>query len=130
MKSNLICQKIKSVLELDHYTPFKYIDFEIRITDSGCGISEENISKLFMNFGKLHEHAAMNERGTGLGLSICKSLIEQMGGQVRVESWVGVGTVFIVSMKMKCKVVTMDKKKAKISDSNSDLQESGMRHLA
>lgn len=65
---------------------FKYIDFEIRITDSGCGISEENISKLFMNFSKLEEHAKMNERGTGLGLSICKSLITLMGGSVEVES--------------------------------------------
>mmetsp|Transcript_26595 Transcript_26595/g.25677 ORF Transcript_26595/g.25677 Transcript_26595/m.25677 type:complete len:171 (+) Transcript_26595:207-719(+) len=84
-----------------------FIDFEIKIRDSGCGISEENISKLFMNFGKLEEHSSMNSRGTGLGLSICKSLIEMMGGSVRAESQQGVGTTFIVQLKTKCKRVSM-----------------------
>ncbi len=63
-----------------------YIDFELRIKDTGVGISPENIEKLFMNFAKLEEHNDMNKQGTGLGLSICKSLIELMGGSVRVES--------------------------------------------
>lgn len=70
----------------------KYIKFEIRVIDSGLGISKENLDKLFMNFGKLDEHAAGNKTGTGLGLSICKNLIEMMGGSVTVESEVGVGT--------------------------------------
>jgi len=73
-----------------------YIVFEIRIVDTGCGIAKENIDKLFMNFGKLEEHNKMNQRGTGLGLSICKSLIELMGGSVRVESNLGIGTTFIM----------------------------------
>lgn len=64
----------------------KYINFEIRIKDSGCGISKENLGKLFLNFGRLEEHQKSNERGTGLGLSICKSLLEKMGGSVLVES--------------------------------------------
>jgi signal transduction histidine kinase len=63
-----------------------YIEFEIHIIDTGCGISEENIPKLFMNFSRLEEHQKMNHRGTGLGLSICKSLIELMGGSVSVKS--------------------------------------------
>ena len=81
-----------------------YIDFEIRIVDSGCGISKENLDKLFMNFSRLDEHSAMNQRGTGLGLSICKSLLELMGGQVRVESEVGKGTTFIIKLKTWCRV--------------------------
>lgn len=64
----------------------QYIKFEIRVKDSGVGISPENLDKLFMNFSKLEEHADGNKRGTGLGLSICKSLIELMGGTVTVES--------------------------------------------
>lgn len=84
----------------------KYIRFEIRIKDSGVGISPENIGKLFMNFSKLDEHAEGNKRGTGLGLSICKSLIERMGGSVTVESELGVGTTFIMSLQTKCKVAT------------------------
>lgn len=65
------------------------MDFEIRIIDSGCGISKENLAKLFMNFSRLDEHQGLNHRGTGLGLSICKSLIELMGGSVKVTSEVG-----------------------------------------
>ena len=78
------------------------IDFEIRIKDSGIGISEKNIDKLFMNFSRLEEHKKMNERGTGLGLSICKSLIEIMGGSVSVESKLGEGTSFIVKLTTNC----------------------------
>lgn len=73
-----------------------YISFEIKIIDTGVGISAENLPKLFMNFSKLEEHAAGNKTGTGLGLSICKSLLELMGGSVKVKSEVGVGTQFIM----------------------------------
>jgi len=57
-----------------------------------------------MNFSRLDEHQSMNHRGTGLGLSICKSLIELMGGSVRVESELGEGTTFIMQLKTKCRV--------------------------
>lgn len=82
----------------------KHIKFEIRIQDSGYGISEENLSKLFLDFSRLDEHSKMNKSGTGLGLSICKILIEKLGGSVRVESEKGIGTTFIVLLKSKCKV--------------------------
>lgn len=85
-----------------------YIDFDIRIEDSGCGISKDNLSRLFMNFGKLDEHSKMNHRGTGLGLSICKSLIELMGGAVSVESDLGQGTTFVMSLKTKCKLPSQE----------------------
>ncbi|CDW85553.1 multi-sensor hybrid histidine kinase [Stylonychia lemnae] len=78
-----------------------YIDFKIQIKDSGCGISKENINKIFVNFGKLDEHKKINQGGTGLGLSICKSLIELMGGSVKVESEKDVGTTFMMSLKTK-----------------------------
>jgi hypothetical protein len=60
-----------------------------------------------MNFSRLDEHTKMNHQGTGLGLSICKSLIELMGGAVRVESELGQGTTFIMSLKTKCLVIPM-----------------------
>lgn len=58
-----------------------------------------------MNFSRLDEHTKMNHQGTGLGLSICKSLIELMGGAVRVESELGEGTTFIMTLKTKCLVI-------------------------
>ena len=63
-----------------------FISFEIRIKDTGPGLSQEDIGKLFVNFSRLADHNNLNKQGTGLGLSICKHLIESMGGSVRVES--------------------------------------------
>lgn len=64
------------------------------------GISQEDITKLFLNFGKLADSEGMNKQGTGLGLSICKKLIEKMGGQVHVESeGIGKGTTFVITMQ-------------------------------
>ena len=50
--------------------------------------------KLFIKFNKLEEHEDINKQGTGIGLSICKNLVEQMGGKIKVQSDVGVGTSF------------------------------------
>ena len=51
-----------------------------------------------MDFAKLDEHSKINAQGTCLGLSICKKMIERMGGTVTVDSEVGVGTTFTVSL--------------------------------
>ena len=119
-KPEMLCDSKKKVETSGH----KYIKFEIRIKDSGMGISEENLSKLFMNFGKLEEHAAGNKRGTGLGLSICKSLIELMGGSVTVESEVGVGTTFIMHLTTKCKYSTNNRQW--IKDFKSENRSNGL----
>lgn len=66
------------------------------------GIHQENLKKLFIDFGKLEENSKVNSQGTGLGLSICKKIVEQMGGSVEVESKVGVGTAFNINLKTKC----------------------------
>jgi hypothetical protein len=65
-------------------------------------MSKEGMSKLFIDFNKLDENSHRNKQGTGLGLSICKRIIEQMGGSVRVESEINVGTSFIFTLKTKC----------------------------
>jgi signal transduction histidine kinase len=82
----------------------QYVKYSLKIEDSGVGIAEENLDKLFLNFGKLGEHDHMNSAGTGLGLSICKQLIEQMGGEVQVTSKIGVGTTFAIIITTKSRV--------------------------
>lgn len=56
------------------------------------------MEKLFIKFNRLEEHEDLNKQGTGIGLSICKNLIEKMGGKIKVESKVGEGTSFIISV--------------------------------
>ena len=52
----------------------------VKIEDSGCGISEENISKLFNKFSQVNDDPNKRKIGTGLGLWLCKKLCEKMGG--------------------------------------------------
>ena len=66
----------------------------IAVSDSGIGISEEQLKKLFISFSQADEGISRRFGGTGLGLVISKSIVEKMGGQVRVESTAGQGTRF------------------------------------
>jgi signal transduction histidine kinase len=69
----------------------------IRFADSGTGISQENMSKLFSPFFTTKEAG----KGTGLGLSICKKIISNHNGDITVESEEGKGTTFILSLPIK-----------------------------
>lgn len=80
------------------------ISFDLVVQDFGCGMSQESVSKLFIDFNTIEENASLNRNGVGLGLSICKQLIEQMGGSVKVDSQVGEGTQFVISFRTTCKI--------------------------
>lgn len=65
-------------------------EVEIYIKDTGRGIPPEKLGDIFDRFVKADE----NVQGTGLGLSICKTIVEKLGGQIRVDSVLGKGTTF------------------------------------
>ena len=67
-------------------------NFLLSVTDTGCGISPENIGKLMSPYVQLQEHDST--QGTGLGLAICKQLAIQMKGTLELESTVGEGSTF------------------------------------
>jgi len=67
---------------------------QISIIDSGIGIKEENLDKLFKPFSQIEIGLTRQYEGTGLGLSICKKLVELMGGSIRVDSQWGKGSDF------------------------------------
>jgi two-component system NtrC family sensor kinase len=71
---------------------------ELKFTDSGHGIPEENKNRIFDPF------FTTKETGTGLGLSISYGIIEQHGGLIHVESELGKGTTFIVQLPIKAMV--------------------------
>ncbi len=76
------------------------IRFEVR--DSGIGISEEGISKLFTPFEQAEANTARMYGGTGLGLSISNSIINLLGNQIRVESTLGQGSNFYFDLWFDC----------------------------
>jgi signal transduction histidine kinase len=69
----------------------------IAVTDTGPGISEEGLSKLFRPFERLGAESTEVE-GTGLGLSLSRALVEQMEGKIGVESETGTGSTFWVEL--------------------------------
>ncbi|KQL45936.1 histidine kinase [Brevibacillus choshinensis] len=67
----------------------------VRVEDNGCGIPEKRIKHLFEPF------YTTKEKGTGMGLSVCKQLVEEMGGQIFVQSTVGEGTQIDIHFRTK-----------------------------
>lgn len=72
-----------------------------RVEDTGCGIREEDLEKIFENFKQLDSRRSRSAEGTGLGLSITRHLAELMQGTVKVESVYGEGSVFTVEILQK-----------------------------
>jgi signal transduction histidine kinase len=66
------------------------------VSDTGIGIRDEDMNKLFSAYNQVDTHANREIEGTGLGLSITKKFIEMMGGEITVESEYGKGTTFNV----------------------------------
>jgi CheY-like chemotaxis protein len=71
------------------------------VSDTGQGIKEEDIGKLFSEYSQLDTRANRKIEGTGLGLSITKQLVEMMNGTIRVESEYGWGSTFIVQIRQR-----------------------------
>lgn len=96
------------------YTKEGFVDFKvssvvqgdvcrliISVEDSGIGIKNENIDKLFTNFERLGVEKAITIEGTGLGLAITKRLVELMNGSIVVQSIYGKGSKFTVAIDQK-----------------------------
>ncbi len=88
----------------------------ISVQDTGRGIKEENINKLFTKFERLDIEKNSTTEGTGLGLAITKKLVEMMGGKINVQSTYGKGSIFIVNIPQKIsnETVKEDTKKEEI----------------
>lgn len=71
---------------------------EVRVADTGLGISPEMQERIFKAFEQVDEAEIHSHGGTGLGLSITKKLVELHGGNIAVESTVGKGSVFIFTL--------------------------------
>ena len=77
------------------------IDLIVSVKDTGIGIKQEDVGKLFESFQRLDEEKNRNIEGTGLGMNITMSLLELMGGDMKVESEYGAGSAFTVTIPQK-----------------------------
>lgn len=74
------------------------VEFSVRITDNGIGMSEEFLDRMFDPFAQEKYDARSVYQGTGLGMPIVKSLVERMGGTIQVESKEDMGTQVEVTL--------------------------------
>lgn len=77
------------------------ITIAFSISDTGIGIEESKIDRIFDNFQQANNHISHTYGGTGLGLAIVKQLVEKQGGEVEVESKIGKGSTFRFALTFK-----------------------------
>ncbi|HCC68845.1 MAG TPA: histidine kinase [Nitrospiraceae bacterium] len=75
----------------------------ISVSDTGVGIKEDDLSKLFIAFSQLEDAKTKRHEGTGLGLTITKNLLNLLGGSISVSSKYGEGTTFEISLPINYK---------------------------
>ncbi len=73
-------------------------DIKFAVTDTGIGMNEEQLGKVFDEFTQAEASTAKDYGGTGLGLPISKKMTEMMGGMMQVESEEGKGTTFSITI--------------------------------
>lgn len=76
----------------------------LRVTDTGCGMSQEDIGLLFQPFSQPNADPKKRKQGSGLGLWLTKIMVEKLGGQIKVESQPGKGSTFTVVIE--CQAVS------------------------
>ena len=83
--------------------------FELEIADTGCGIAEDDLPRIFERFAPVRAARARTLEGTGIGLSLAQELTRLHGGTMEVKSELGVGTTFRVSIPRGCAHLPQDR---------------------
>ena len=101
--TNLLSNAIKYSKPPAQITLKSFIEYNtlaFSVTDTGQGIPQSELSKLFQEFGKTSVRPVNGESSTGLGLAIAKKIVEQHGGLISVNSEVGKGSTFSFSIPL------------------------------
>lgn len=109
-------------LEIREFMVEKYSKFQFRVEDTGIGISQEFIDTIFEPYSREDTFLETNTVGTGLGMTIVKSLVKQMSGEIAVESEVGKGSCFVVTIPLELASRNKDCSKEDRVDTNINLK--------
>lgn len=92
------------------------VELKIDVTDSGCGISEQDQLRIFTPYFKMTNESSLdrNGYGNGIGLSICQRIVSRLNGSISVQSKIGRGSTFTVRFRTKKSEIQM-KDKEKVS---------------
>ncbi|MBR6372578.1 MAG: amino acid permease [Victivallales bacterium] len=100
----------------------EYGSYEIRVQDSGIGMSKEFVAKMFNAFERERTSTASGIEGTGLGLSITKSIVDLMGGTIEVFTSPGNGTEIIIHVKFRIASEADMKEEADLTGNSTEEQ--------
>ena len=97
--------------------------YELRVKDSGIGMTEEFAAKVFEAFERERTSTVSGIQGTGLGMAITKSIVDLMGGTIEVNTAPGQGTEFVIRLRLKLQEEPEERK----DTAHEPLKESGTR---
>jgi len=97
---NLLSNALKSTFEGEVRVTIRAIEnaAQLSVSDTGTGISESDLPHLFQRFRRIDGARRRSHEGSGIGLALVQELVEMHGGSIHVESKLGVGTTFIVTV--------------------------------
>lgn len=106
MINNLIDNAVKyskenTALLLKITTQSNGKNLTIRVEDNGIGMNKETVKRVFERFYRAHTGNLHNVKGFGLGLSYVKTVVEAQGGEIKVDSVLGRGSIFILDLPLK-----------------------------
>jgi signal transduction histidine kinase len=103
---------------------------EMRVRDTGAGIPPENVPFIFEKFFQADNQASASAKGTGLGLAIAKSIVGAHGGSISVESTLGSGTTFSISLPVRAIGGRHHALEAKLAERSADRPTERLQELS
>ena len=108
------------------YEDEETVAYDFTIKDTGIGISKEFLQHIFEPFTQEKNDARSRYQGTGMGMAIVKALVDKMQGKIAVDSAVGEGTTFVVTLPFK---INFNAEKSREEEASSATSIEGMRLL-